>query len=236
MRTKANCFGGQLLQAELEPGVPVFYLSPLAAERYDKAPARGGVPVLFPQFANLGPGRKHGFARNVDWNAVSDQHYQLQVAPGEYDNWLYSAQLDLRWAVASHTLQMIFTVANTGDTSFDWTGGLHPYWLVPDLLQCRLIGLPEEIEWTGQAFEQLFDADATLHLQCGDYALELQTTGFTQWMVWNPGREGTKDLVNMPPQDWQRFVCVEPICASRAVSLQPGETFSGTLTVKRILV
>ena len=234
MRTKANCFGGQLLQAELEPGTAVFCLSPLATDKNGKSPARGGVPVLFPQFANLGPGMKHGFARNVVWNAVGDQHYQLQIALGEYDNWRHSAQLDLVWEVTGDTLEMRFAVENNGSTAFNWSGGLHPYWAVPDLLQCRLMGLAEDIYWTGQTYEQLFDAHADLILNCGSYRLELHTMGFTQWMVWNPGRDGVESLTDLPPADWQRFICIEPVCASKPVMLSPGETFTGLLEVKRV--
>jgi glucose-6-phosphate 1-epimerase len=47
--------GGEALflsrAAKYEPGVPI----------------RGGVPVIFPQFAELGPLPKHGFARVHSW-------------------------------------------------------------------------------------------------------------------------------------------------------------------------
>jgi glucose-6-phosphate 1-epimerase len=227
-------FGGQVLQAHVEDGEPLMYLSPTYTNGEITSPARGGLPVLFPQFANLGPGRKHGFARNVQWAALSERHYQLRITPNVYDNWPHSAQIDVVWQVIGNTFQVTLTVENTGISKFDWTGGLHPYWLVPDLLQCRLTGLSAEVEWTGLPYEQLFDAGADLALHCNGYVLELQSTGFTQWMVWNPGREGAKDLDDMPHQDWQRFVCIEPVCASTPEMLHPNQTFTGTLKVKRV--
>jgi glucose-6-phosphate 1-epimerase len=232
----SETFGAQLLQLQWADGSEIFYLSPLSIATRGTLPARGGVPVLFPQFANLGPGRKHGFARNVQWNALSDQHYQLSIAPNEYDDWPHSARLELLWEVTGNTFQMCFTVNNSGSTAFEWSGGLHPYWLVPDLLQCQLTGLPFAIEWNGRAYEQLFDASADVVLHCGSFALELQTTGFTQWMVWNPGQEGARDFSDMPAHDWNRFLCVEPVCASQPVTLKPGETFIGTLKVQRVPV
>lgn len=231
-----SIFGGQLLQVKSLEGNSFLYLSDHYVQTPITSPARGGVPVLFPQFANLGPGRKHGFARNVLWSVLSDQHYRLQIAEGQYDGWPHAAQLDLSWSVTGNTFHIQLAVSNTGATAFEWSGGLHPYWLVPDLLECRLAGMPADINWDGQTYEQLFEAGEGLVLYCGTYALELQATGFTQWMVWNPGREGAKDFADMPREDWQRFVCIEPVCASLPVTLQPGENFTGTLTAKRVTI
>jgi glucose-6-phosphate 1-epimerase len=54
--------GAQVLQARLGGVAGPFYCSPLAYQF--QGPARGGVPVLFPQFAEYGPLLKHGFVRN----------------------------------------------------------------------------------------------------------------------------------------------------------------------------
>src|SRR5688500_13909346 len=45
------------------------YLS-AASEFRDGAAIRGGVPVIFPQFAGRGPLPKHGFARTTGWSLV----------------------------------------------------------------------------------------------------------------------------------------------------------------------
>ncbi|MDO4904208.1 MAG: D-hexose-6-phosphate mutarotase [Lautropia sp.] len=63
--------GGQVLSWMTADGVERMYLSPeLPAARQ---PARGGVPVIFPQFNQRGPDfqlPRHGFARNLAWVLV----------------------------------------------------------------------------------------------------------------------------------------------------------------------
>ena len=51
--------GAQVMQACLGTKLRMFYLSPLLAS------TRGGVPVLFPQFADVGPLPKHGLVRTA---------------------------------------------------------------------------------------------------------------------------------------------------------------------------
>jgi glucose-6-phosphate 1-epimerase len=54
-------------------GEEQLYLS-AASEFRDGAAIRGGVPVIFPQFSNLGPLPKHGFARNLAWELISAEN------------------------------------------------------------------------------------------------------------------------------------------------------------------
>ena len=61
--------GAQVISAEID-GQKLFYLSPLSSPT---SPARGGVPVLFPQFAEYGPLVKHGFVRNLTWACIEER-------------------------------------------------------------------------------------------------------------------------------------------------------------------
>ena len=61
--------GAQVIGAEID-GQKLFYLSPLSSLT---SPARGGVPVLFPQFAEYGPLVKHGFVRNLTWACIEER-------------------------------------------------------------------------------------------------------------------------------------------------------------------
>src|SRR5688572_25010680 len=54
------------------------FLSAASEFRTDAA-IRGGVPVIFPQFAGRGPLPKHGFARTAEWTLVGVERRERDV-------------------------------------------------------------------------------------------------------------------------------------------------------------
>ncbi|HEX4880289.1 MAG TPA: D-hexose-6-phosphate mutarotase [Limnobacter sp.] len=234
----------------------VFYHSPI---RLAGKPHRGGVPLLFPQFASAGPLRKHGFARDTAFEVVHqrvegncvDALYTLQVQPQDWPGWPHAAKLAWHIAANAQLLTLSFAVSNTGGDAFEWTGGLHPYFRVANLAQVCIHGLGnlpmrdkftgdgvEPCEplnaWRGQEFERHYLAPANIQIvdaQAGT-SFALSATGFDEWMVWNPGQALANTLPDLPPGDWSRFVCVEPIACERPVRLQVGEQFTGALHVR----
>lgn len=251
--------GAQLLQAVSPCGHAIFYLSPHTAQP-DSAtdtPARGGVPVLFPQFADYGPLPKHGWVRRRRWvqqdnpDATPGQalHYALQLAPDEHPAWPHTCKLGLSVQAGADTLKMTLTVCNTGSESFQWTGGLHPYFAVNKLTDCQVLGLGGlglqnrynadhttqalgALTFDPQPLERLFDSAPPLTLITRHHTLHLSACGFDQWMVWNPGQDGALSLADLPNDDWQRFLCVEPVCVTRPVTLAGGEQFVGQLLIR----
>lgn len=247
--------GAQVLRAHAAREQDFLYLSPLSLGQ--TRPARGGVPVLFPQFADHGPLPRHGFARNIPWTlqeeTVADKahnlRYVLKVTPGQFVDWPHAAHLLLQAQISAEGLHLSLHVTNTGTSSFAWSGGLHPYFAVDDLQACRLSGLAglpaqdrydtslrtqtqEPLHWNGQVFERLYDGCPPVTLSSGSRRLMLSASGFDQWMVWNPGQAGGDALADLPQGDWRRFVCIEPVCVARPVMLAPGQAFVGTLEVQ----
>lgn len=139
--------GAQVLQASLEGISELFYLSPIPPKSGQAI--RGGVPVLFPQFADIGPLPKHGLLRTTEWrllqsnqsNEISTVRYRLNIVEGDFDDWPYSCNIELDVHLASTELALNLTATNNGKEGFTWTGGLHPYFAVSDLLKSRLSGL-----------------------------------------------------------------------------------------------
>jgi glucose-6-phosphate 1-epimerase len=255
--------GAQLLSLDS----PVFYLSPLLKP---ESPARGGVPVLFPQFADKGPLQKHGYARNMPWvldREVLLDHahlvqFCLEVSKTTWPAWPYAARLELKidhqfqkiafGKSLTRSLEMSLAVRNTGEEPFEFTGGLHPYFAISKPEQFKLNGLEgcpiidklnstlyyestEGPALNGDELERLYLKAPPVRIEGGPLGtLVLCTTGFNNWMVWNPGVELAKTIADLPNEDWARFVCVEPVIVDKPVHLQVGETFTGTMRVELI--
>lgn len=244
--------GAQVLTAEVG-GWPLLYCSPLHDPTAGR-PARGGVPVLFPQFADRGPLKKHGWARDVDWSLVEEViaphnhrlQWRVQLDHRTHPDWPHSANLVVSAEATEDALTLELRITNTGNSVFCWTGGLHPYWAVDDIRACAIGGLQgapvqnrfnpeqsqeagERLHFTDEAFEVLYDTPAPLTLALGQRMLRLTMTGFDQWMVWNPGAMDARNMADLPDGGWHRFVCIEPVRIARPGRLRSGETFVGRL-------
>lgn len=232
-----------------------FYLSPVLNS---DTPARGGVPVLFPQFADKGALQKHGYARNMPWVLdrdvrSADSHLvqlSLEVTKTTWPAWPFAAHLSLmveQYSNPNDGLVVTLTIANKGDETFEFTGGLHPYFAIENPARFKLRGLeacpvrdkldpslredsPAGPKLDGTELERLYLNPAPVQLEGGPLGtLTISTTGFTNWMVWNPGVELAKTIADLPDQDWASFVCVEPVIADKPMQLRVGETFTGTM-------
>ena len=251
-----EAFGAQILQAQCDVRPPIFYISPISIKG---APRRGGVPVLFPQFADRGPFVKHGFARNLPWSSVEgcdegelkqdfNSHYCLYLAPGAISGWDHHARLDLMTRLSTYGLVITLKVTNFGATAFSWTGGLHPYFYVDDVLRAKLFGLASSslidrydplntidqnpsITFDENPCEKLYQVNLPIQLKAGGQILNLSSTGFSEWMIWNPGRLYSAHLADLPDGDWRHFICVEPVNVTNPIIVEPSEEFLGSLSI-----
>jgi glucose-6-phosphate 1-epimerase len=126
------------------------WLSPLARCGPGEA-IRGGVPVIFPQFAGRGPLPKHGLARDRAWELVtgSDGAPLARIAARLTDDeqtraiWPHAFTLTLIAEAAGPVLTMILEVRNDappGGAPFSLTAALHSY-LSADAAAARIDGL-----------------------------------------------------------------------------------------------
>ena len=140
-------------------GCERLYLSPQAV--FDgQAAIRGGIPLCFPQFNQRGPLAKHGFARNLPWQALADgaNSADAVTAPGQVvlqltDNaqtrawWPHAFTAELALALSPGTLNVALTVCNTGAEPWDFTTALHTYLRVDDIAQVQVDGLDGCARW-----------------------------------------------------------------------------------------
>ncbi len=250
--------GAHLVSWKTAGGVERLYLSDRAVYAPGQA-VRGGVPVVFPQFAAMGPLAKHGFARALPWTLKSvdatptDALVLLQLRSGDATRaaWPFEFALELSLRVSAQRLDMELEAANTGDKPWAFTAALHTYLSVPDIAAVRLHGLSrlryrdsvtgkEQVDPTQslQVDDELdriyYDAARPLVLQSGGGpkdAVAISQTGFTDVVVWNPGPANAAKLADMPDDGWKRMLCVEAALVGEARTLQPGEEWWGRQSI-----
>ena len=214
----------------------------------------GGIPVCWPQFGKLAiPGMaQHGFARVMPFEVRGTQYSEdmteitLGLRSTDETKKLFPYDFDLEVKVSvSMKLNLKLTTKNTGDKPFEFTGGFHPYFTVRERDGVTVKGL--------EGVPYVYAEDMTDHVQTGDLemttstdhvfelppapkhefaildpglrrAIAMASSGHGSAIVWNPGPECV--LPDFEPDDWRKFVCVEPVSHwPKAIKpLEPGET------------
>jgi D-hexose-6-phosphate mutarotase len=132
---------------------PVLFLSQRSLFAADK-PIRGGVPVIFPWFANRAghpESPAHGVARTAEWqiqsltedgDGVVTAAFRLTADDRSRALWPYDFTLGYRVAIG-RTLTLTFEVKNTSTESFTFEDALHTYLAVGDVHQVSVLGLED---------------------------------------------------------------------------------------------
>ncbi|KDP46406.1 hypothetical protein JCGZ_10246 [Jatropha curcas] len=145
-------YGGQVVSWKNERREELLFMSSKAVWKPLKA-NRGGIPVCFPQFGNLGSLEKHGFARNRLWsldsdpsplppvNSQSSVDLILKSTEDDLKTWPRSFELRLRISLGPGKLTLIPRVRNTDNKAFSFTFALCNYLSVSDISEVRIEGL-----------------------------------------------------------------------------------------------
>jgi glucose-6-phosphate 1-epimerase len=248
MKISHTRLGAQVLAIE-----NVFYLSPMTMDF--QGPRRGGVPIIFPQFANKGFLTKHGFARNCQWQMKLEEcdgygrlFYTKNILSDDFPGWPHEAALEIQVVAIDKEIRIEMVVLNTGPTEFSWTGGLHPYFRVDNLMETWVEGFKMDYSscehsqsqfergkdyftFTDFGCEVLFLAHSKLKLITLSKTIDIESEGFEEWMIWNPGKDGALRIADLPDDDWQRFVCIEPVSVTTPIRLDVGQKFKGALKI-----
>lgn len=215
---------------------------------------RGGIPVVFPQFADRGVLRKHGFARLLDWSfaGVADEaaHFELRNGTGSAD-WPHAFACRLSVALSGSRLGVALVVENSGDAAFDFTAALHTYLRVDDLAHAAVEGLQgcdyedsasggtlhredhHALAFDGETDRIYGDVVAPLALVDGGHRLDIEHEGFGDAIVWNPGERLAAGITDLAPGEYAHFVCVEAGQVLQPVVLAPGESWRGAQLLGR---
>lgn len=148
-------YGAHLVSWQTADGRERLFCSSRSALDGSKA-IRGGVPLIFPQFAEQGKGVRHGFARLCDWT-LEDPALEADgcaadftiSSAGQYAaQWPHPFRLTLRVSLHANTLELRLAVRNDAHgmigsegADFSFACALHTYFLVDDLARATLHGL-----------------------------------------------------------------------------------------------
>uniref|UniRef100_A0A7N0TN31 Glucose-6-phosphate 1-epimerase n=1 Tax=Kalanchoe fedtschenkoi TaxID=63787 RepID=A0A7N0TN31_KALFE len=136
-------YGGQVISWKNQRREELLFISSKAFRKPPKA-IRGGIPVCFPQFGNLGALEQHGFARNKFWSLDPDPaplpptnqssvDLLLKSTDQDTKTWPHSFELRLRVTLSAGKLTLIPRVRNTDSKPFSFTFALRNYLSVSDI-------------------------------------------------------------------------------------------------------
>ncbi|HEX6576168.1 MAG TPA: D-hexose-6-phosphate mutarotase [Gemmatimonadaceae bacterium] len=244
--------GAQLTSWNCPPAGERIFLSS-AANFEDGKAIRGGVPVVFPQFADSGPLPKHGWLRNTVWDVDEStdplgQTVRLRTSDTQETRSLwdfpYEATLDV--SLYETSIEMRLGISNTGNADMPFTAALHTYLAVSDLSHASVIGLygsryidktrgrllvkdeEQALRISGETDRIYPGAPWRLVLTDADTRVDISENGFRDVVVWNPWTEVTRGIADLHPHEYLKFICIEAAIAAEPIVLPPGESWSGT--------
>ena len=222
---------------------------------------RGGVPVIFPQFAGMGPLPKHGFARTAVWELMrigvtasggAEAALRLRDSAATRAIWPHAFVAVVTAAIGARTLTVTLTIENTGAAPFDFTGALHTYLRVGDLAGTTVYGLTgvryrdssagnaecvdrdDPLRPDGYIDRIYLGAAAPIEVREQGRAVRVTMSGFRDVVVWNPGAERGAALKDLEPDGFKRMLCVEAAVVETPVSLVAGERWTGAQTLSAL--
>jgi len=213
---------------------------------------RGGVPVVFPQFAERGPLAHHGFARTQPWRFEGERGgravFVLESSAETLRLWPHAFALELAIELGGARLGMELRVRNAGSAAFPFNAALHTYLLVSDSANVRLEGLQgaryvdrdaaapgvetrEGIDASQPIDRVYLGARPETRLVDADREIAIAQAGFPDTVVWNPGRERTAAMADMQPEGFRRMLCVEAAAFESPIVLPAGGAWTGSQAI-----
>ncbi|MGH8445657.1 MAG: D-hexose-6-phosphate mutarotase [Solimonas sp.] len=210
---------------------------------------RGGVPLIFPQFAAEGPLPKHGFARSQAWIPAAGGRrddgrayaaYTLRDSAASRAVWPHAFQAELQVELHGDEIEIALSVVNLGSEIAAFTAALHTYLRVTDIAQVRVHGLKglhyrdsangnaarieeaDAVAIAGEVDRIYFHAPPQVELRDGDTRLQVHSRNFADLVVWNPGPEKAAALADLDAEGWRQMLCIEAATIAHPVRLAAG--------------
>ena len=227
-----TCYGAQVVSWIPAGGEERMFLSSKSAQDRH-GPIRGGVPVVFPQFASSGPLPHHGLVRTREWRVIDSgggggsARFRVEDSAETRALWPHAFACELSVTVSGARLDLELRVENTGPQPFDFTAALHTYLRVAAIQAVRLEGLhgaryrdktqdfkevverAKSLTISGEVDRIYIDAPGPLVLREPSRSLSIHARGFPDVVVWNPWKQRCAQLQDMPKDGYEHMLCVE---------------------------
>nr|WP_321282033.1 D-hexose-6-phosphate mutarotase [uncultured Vibrio sp.] len=218
-----------------------------------KAALRGGIPVCWPWFGRIAS-PAHGFARTTEWELIEHREnengviVELALFPSEETHQIWPHMFEARLLVeVGDELKVTLKVLNIDDDAWTFSGALHTYLNVGDVLQAQTSGMGSEYidslkgneVCQGGAVLQLTDTIDRVYTQPEAQilvkdpvlgrTLSVENHGHNSAVLWNPWAEGAQSMGDMADNGYQTMLCVESALHASSLdqgkTLQPGESY-----------
>jgi glucose-6-phosphate 1-epimerase len=251
---RLSLYGAQILSYIPAGKGEVYFCSSKATFAEGKA-IRGGVPLVFPQFGK-GALPSHGFARTMAWSVAEkvistptgDVALTLSLVATDETKAMWPHEFVCEYVVTlGDSLVTSLTVKNVGSAPFSYQAALHPYYLVDDIRNVSVAGLhgltlidflkersrhreEREVVTFQEATDRVYlssPSSLSITTSSSGRTVRLEKSGFHDSVVWNPWIEGNAGIGDLAEGDYTCFVCVEPGSVVEAITLAPGESWTG---------
>ena len=256
-RIRVSLYGGHLCSWCGIDGTERLFVS--RRTRWDRSSAlRGGVPIIFPQFADFGTLPKHGFARIANWTLDHSECaadgagvLRLTLRDGAASRaFAGNFLLALTLKFSDRRLEMALSVTNTGQRAFEFCAALHTY-LRAEIARSSVGGFNGQTyrDSANQGRTVVAQVDAAtagtlpidreidriyqglrkrVTLHTPEHMIDITQSGFDDVVLWNPWREKAAAIADLDKDDYLRFVCIEAALVNHPATLQAGESWLGT--------
>lgn len=218
-------------------------------------PIRGGIPVVFPQFAALGPLPMHGFVRTTPWEVADVGRdptgavfalLRTRDTDASRALWPHAFRASMR-VTLDEALSTAITIENTGQDAFPFHCALHTYLRVADVRKVSVEGLEgatyqdrtaksvqrrerrRPVTVRGEVDRIYVGRTGRLRIvdESRGRAILLDRAGFNDVVVWNPGEEKARTSIGLADGEWLNMLAVESAQIVPPVQLAPGSLWSG---------
>lgn len=254
--------GGHLIHFQQKHQAPLIYLSDCAIFNESKA-IRGGVPICWPWFSKaketLGMNLpSHGFARVSKWSVstISEDSNGVNIDFVLASNaetkqlWDHDFLLTLK-ASLGDSVKLDLVTKNTGTQDFSYSGALHTYLYVENIMQCSIEGLAENysdsldsgknkkapakltVNAELDSIHQTNEGDVMIKDTGNQRSIAVTNLGNDSVVVWNPWSDKSAAMADMPDNGYQNMLCIESaITAENGVLVKAGELHTLSTVIK----